>query len=51
MQFLRVRINGGTVVGRGCRLEDITPNERVHALAGAGAGNDEAAGGHATSGA
>ena len=40
-----------TVVGRCCQLEDITLNERVCALAGAGAGNDEAARGRATSGA
>jgi len=39
------------VIGRGCRLEDITPNEPVCALVGAGVGDDEAAGGHATSGA
>jgi len=49
VRFLRVRINGGTVVGRCCQLEDITPNERVHPLAGAGAGDDKAAGGRATS--
>jgi len=51
VQFLCVRINRGTVVGRGCRLEDITLNERVHALAGASAGDNKAAGGCATSGA
>jgi len=51
VRFLRVRINGGTVVGSDCWLEDITPNEQVHALAGAGADDDEAAGGRATSGA
>ena len=39
------------VVGSDCRLEDITPNEQVRALAGAGADDDEAAGGCATSGA
>jgi len=39
------------VVGSDCRLEDITLNERVRALAGAGADDDEATGGHATSGA
>jgi len=39
------------VIGRGCQLEDITLNERVRALAGAGTGNDKVAGGHATLGA
>jgi len=39
------------VIGSDCRLEDITLNERVRALAGAGADDNEAAGGHATSGA
>ena len=51
VQFLHVRINGGTVIGSDCQLEDITPNERVRALAGASADNDEVAGGCATSGA
>jgi len=51
VRFLHIRINGGMVVGSDCRLEDITPNERVRALAGAGADDDEAAGGRATSGA
>jgi len=39
------------VIGRGCWLEDITPNERVCALAGAGTGDNEVAGGRTTSGA
>ena len=51
VRFLHVRINGGTVVGSDCQLEDITPNERVRALAGASADDDEVAGGRATSGA
>jgi len=39
------------VIGSDCRLEDITLNERVRALAGAGADNNKVAGGCATSGA
>jgi len=51
VSFLCVRINGGTVVGSDCQLEDITPNEWVHTLAGASADDDKVAGGRATSGA